>query len=82
MERFSVVAVPMTSMTVRAVEDIDGIGSREAPKSKNFFALGLLSWMYGRPTQVTVEWIEKKFARADAHPRREPERLPRGLQLR
>src|ERR1700742_613828 len=62
LQRFTVVSVPMTSLTVRAVENIDGIGSREAPKSKNFFALGLLSWMYGRPTQVTVEWIEKKFA--------------------
>jgi 2-oxoglutarate ferredoxin oxidoreductase subunit alpha len=54
--------VPMTTMTVRATEGIDGVTSRDAARSKNLFALGLLSWMYGRPTDVTVHWIEKKFA--------------------
>jgi 2-oxoglutarate ferredoxin oxidoreductase subunit alpha len=62
LDDFQLVAVPMTTMTVRAVEGIDGIGSREAPRSKNLFALGLISWMYGRPTQVTVDWIEERFA--------------------
>jgi len=53
--------VPMTSMTVRATEGIDGISARDASGSKNFFALGLVSWMYSRPTDVTSEWIEEKF---------------------
>ena len=48
-------------MTVRATEGIDEISSRDAARSKNFFALGLVSWMYGRPTDPTVRWIEKKF---------------------
>ena len=52
----------MTSMTVRATEGIEGITSRDAARSKNLFALGLVSWMYGRPTEPTVDWIEKKFA--------------------
>jgi 2-oxoglutarate/2-oxoacid ferredoxin oxidoreductase subunit alpha len=38
------------------------VSTRDASRAKNFFALGLLSWMYGRPTDVTVKWIEKKFA--------------------
>ena len=61
LEENRVFRVPMTSMTVRATEGIDGISSKDASRSKNFFALGLVSWMYSRPTDVTVEWIEKKF---------------------
>ena len=51
----------MTSMTVRATEGIDGITARDAARSKNLFALGLVSWMYSRPTDATVRWIEEKF---------------------
>jgi 2-oxoglutarate/2-oxoacid ferredoxin oxidoreductase subunit alpha len=52
----------MTSMTVRATEAIEGISSRDAARCKNLFALGLVSWMYGRPTDPSVHWVEKKFA--------------------
>jgi 2-oxoglutarate ferredoxin oxidoreductase subunit alpha len=58
---YQLIRVPMTSITVRATEGIDDITSRDASRSKNFFALGLVSWMYGRPTDVTADWIEKKF---------------------
>jgi 2-oxoglutarate/2-oxoacid ferredoxin oxidoreductase subunit alpha len=54
--------VPMESLTLRATEGIAGVTKREAERAKNFFALGLVSWMYGRPTEVTEKWIEKKFA--------------------
>jgi 2-oxoglutarate ferredoxin oxidoreductase subunit alpha len=54
--------VPMTSMTVRATEEIDGITPRDAARCKNLFALGLVSWMYGRPTEPTVTWVEANFA--------------------
>jgi 2-oxoglutarate ferredoxin oxidoreductase subunit alpha len=50
----------MTSITVRAVEEL-GLTRKEAERSKNMFALGLLSWMYGRPTDVTLNWLHKKF---------------------
>ena len=62
LDEYQVFRVPMTSMTVRATEGIEGITSRDASRSKNLFALGLVSWMYGRPTEPTVDWIEKKFA--------------------
>jgi 2-oxoglutarate/2-oxoacid ferredoxin oxidoreductase subunit alpha len=52
--------VPMTSMTVRATEGL-GIGKKEAERAKNMFALGLLTWMYGRPTETTLDWLERKF---------------------
>jgi 2-oxoglutarate/2-oxoacid ferredoxin oxidoreductase subunit alpha len=61
LEDYQVFRVPMTSMTVRATEGIEGVTSRDASRSKNLFALGLVSWMYGRPTEPTVSWIEKKF---------------------
>jgi 2-oxoglutarate/2-oxoacid ferredoxin oxidoreductase subunit alpha len=62
LDDYQVFRVPMTSMTVRATEGIEGVSSRDASRSKNLFALGLVSWMYGRPTQPTVDWIQKKFA--------------------
>jgi 2-oxoglutarate ferredoxin oxidoreductase subunit alpha len=62
LDDYSLFRIPMTSMTVRATEGIDGISSRDAARSKNFFALGLVSWMYSRPIDVTIEWIERKFA--------------------
>jgi 2-oxoglutarate ferredoxin oxidoreductase subunit alpha len=61
LDGYQVFTVPMTSLTVRATDGIDGITKKEAERSKNFFALGLVSWMYGRPTDVTLRWIEKKF---------------------
>ena len=64
LDDFQLFRVPMTSMTVRATEEIEGITSRDAARCKNLFALGLVSWMYGRPTEPTTEWIEKKFAQA------------------
>ncbi|HEX2026077.1 MAG TPA: 2-oxoacid:acceptor oxidoreductase family protein, partial [Actinomycetota bacterium] len=61
LDDYQLFRVPMTTMTVRAVEDIDGVSSRDASRCKNLFALGLVSWMYGRPTEPSVKWIEKKF---------------------
>ena len=62
LDDFQLFRVPMTSMTVRATEDIEGVTSRDAARSKNLFALGLVSWLYGRPTATTIDWIEGKFA--------------------
>ncbi|HEV8688596.1 MAG TPA: 2-oxoacid:acceptor oxidoreductase subunit alpha [Gaiellaceae bacterium] len=56
-------AVPLTSMTVEALKGLEGVTPREAERSKNFFALGLMSWLYGRPTENTLEFIRTKFAK-------------------
>ncbi|HZC13943.1 MAG TPA: 2-oxoacid:acceptor oxidoreductase family protein, partial [Thermoleophilaceae bacterium] len=66
LDDYQVFSVPMTSMTVRATESIEGITPRDAARCKNLFALGLVSWMYGRPTQPSTDWIEKKFADKEA----------------
>jgi 2-oxoglutarate ferredoxin oxidoreductase subunit alpha len=55
--------VALTSMTVAALREIEGITPREAERSKNFFALGLMSWLYHRPIEATLEFITTKFAR-------------------
>jgi 2-oxoglutarate ferredoxin oxidoreductase subunit alpha len=58
--------IPMSTLTTRAVETIEGVTTRDAGRAKNLFALGVISWLYGRPTDVTERWIEKKFARDPA----------------
>jgi 2-oxoglutarate ferredoxin oxidoreductase subunit alpha len=61
LEGHQVYEVPMTSLTLQSVEHL-GVKPRDAERSKNFFALGLLSWMYTRPTDGTIEWIKTRFA--------------------
>jgi 2-oxoglutarate ferredoxin oxidoreductase subunit alpha len=63
LDDFQVHAVQLTSMTVGALKDIDGVTPREAERSKNMFALGLMSWLYGRPTEATTDFLQKKFAK-------------------
>src|SRR3954463_2323495 len=53
--------VALTSMTVAALESFD-ISKKDAERAKNMFALGLLSWMYSRPSQSTIRFLERKFA--------------------
>jgi 2-oxoglutarate ferredoxin oxidoreductase subunit alpha len=62
LSEYKVSAVPLTSMTVEALKDID-ISKKEAERAKNMFALGLLSWMYNRPTASTLAYLETKFAK-------------------
>ena len=56
--------VPMTSITLEATAPL-GVKRRDAERSKNFFALGLICWMYTRPLQPLVDWVDKKY---DARP--------------
>ena len=62
LDAYKVYEVPMTDLTKKAVEHL-GVKPRDAERSKNFFALGLLSWMYTRPAAPTLEWIKTKFAK-------------------
>ncbi len=63
LESYHLHGVALTSMTVEALKGIEGITPREAERSKNFFALGLMSWLYHRPVEGTLEFIEQKFAK-------------------
>jgi 2-oxoglutarate ferredoxin oxidoreductase subunit alpha len=63
LDGYRVFKVPMSSMTVTAVEEL-GLGRKAAERCKNFFALGMLYFLYERPIEPTVKWIESKFAKA------------------
>src|SRR6201993_1847020 len=54
--------VPLTSLTVKALEHQD-ISRKDAERAKNMFALGLLSWLYGRPAEGTLNFLEAKFGK-------------------
>ncbi len=60
LDAYNLYVVPMTSITVEATKDL-GVRPRDAERSKNFFALGLLCWMYTRPVAPLIEWIESRF---------------------
>jgi len=62
LDQYQVQAVPLTSTTVRALAEFD-ISKKDAERAKNMFALGLLSWMYNRPTDHTISFLQEKFAR-------------------
>src|SRR5438034_8277841 len=61
LDEFQVHSVQLTSMTLEALKDVD-VTKREAERAKNMFALGLMSWLYNRPTEGTIAFIERKFA--------------------
>ncbi|MFH9108881.1 2-oxoacid:acceptor oxidoreductase subunit alpha [Streptomyces albus] len=62
LDGYSVHQVPLTTLTVEALKGFD-LGRKEAGRSKNMFALGLLSWMYHRPTEQTEAFLRSKFAK-------------------
>jgi 2-oxoglutarate/2-oxoacid ferredoxin oxidoreductase subunit alpha len=61
LDQWHVHAVPITSMTVKALESFD-ITRKDAERAKNMFALGMLSWLYDRPADGTLAFLKAKFA--------------------
>ena len=61
LESYAVHEVPLTSLTVGALEG-SGLGKKDAERAKNMFALGLMSWLYNRPREGTLRFIDAKFA--------------------
>ncbi|QNS04722.1 2-oxoacid:acceptor oxidoreductase subunit alpha [Streptomyces xanthii] len=62
LDAYHVHPVPLTTLTVEALKEFD-LSRKEAERSKNMFALGLLSWMYHRPTEGTEKFLKAKFGR-------------------
>ena len=62
LDGFHVIRIPMTSLTARATEALETVSTRDAGRAKNLFALGVVSWLYDRPTEPTETWIRRKFA--------------------
>ncbi|MCG2621287.1 2-oxoacid:acceptor oxidoreductase subunit alpha [Arthrobacter sp. I2-34] len=61
LDAYSVHAFDLTGLTVEAVKDF-GLTRKDAARAKNMFALGLLSWMYSRPVESTLTFLERRFA--------------------
>ncbi|MYV98645.1 2-oxoacid:acceptor oxidoreductase subunit alpha [Streptomyces sp. SID3343] len=62
LDAYNVHAIPLTTLTVGALSEFE-ISKKDAERAKNMFALGLLSWLYHRPTEATVQFLRKKFAK-------------------
>jgi 2-oxoglutarate/2-oxoacid ferredoxin oxidoreductase subunit alpha len=62
LDAFQVKRVPMTTIVTNAIEGLEGATTRDAQRARNLFALGLVSWLYDRPTEGIERWIEGKFA--------------------
>ena len=62
LSEFAVHKVDLTGMTVEAVKEF-GLSRKDASRAKNMFALGLLSWMYGRPTESTISFLTRRFGK-------------------
>ena len=63
---YRVIRVPVSKLNIEAVKDC-GLSPREQDRCKNFFALGLVYWMYERPLEPTLKWIKDKFGRKPEH---------------
>ena len=63
LDEFQVHPVPLTTLTVGALKEIEGVTPREAERAKNMFALGLMSWLYGRSVDTTVSFLNAKFSK-------------------
>lgn len=60
LEKYQVHAVDITKLTTLAIQDL-GLSTKLIERSKNFFALGMMYWMFSRPMEPTVRWIQEKF---------------------
>ncbi len=63
--KYNLTVLDLTGMTVEAVKEF-GLSRKDAARAKNMFALGLLSWMYGRPVETTIDFLTARFAKAPA----------------
>jgi 2-oxoglutarate/2-oxoacid ferredoxin oxidoreductase subunit alpha len=61
LDSYHLIRIPMTSLTTSAVEAIESVSTRDAGRAKNLFALGMVSWLYDRPTEPTEDWLRRKF---------------------
>ncbi|QOJ04575.1 MAG: 2-oxoacid:acceptor oxidoreductase subunit alpha [Planctomycetia bacterium] len=62
LSKYRVFKIPISKLNSTALAN-SGLGAKEVDRCKNFFALGLISWLYHRPLEPTVEWIERSMAK-------------------
>ncbi|MGD8584349.1 MAG: 2-oxoacid:acceptor oxidoreductase subunit alpha, partial [Chloroflexota bacterium] len=62
LQSYRVHQVPLTSLNREALADVEGLSTKQKDRSQNLFALGITFWIFDRPLETTLKWIEKKFA--------------------
>lgn len=80
LSRYRVIEVPITSMNARALKD-SGLNNKQIDRSKNMFALGLMLWLYERPLDPTLRWIEDKFSKNPAVAKANADTLKAGFNF-
>jgi len=65
LEGYNVIQVPLSQLTNTALEEIS-LSAKEKARCKNFFALGMMYWLYSRPIEPTLKWIKEKFKNSPA----------------
>jgi len=80
LKRYTVYKVPITQQTLEAVKET-GLGPKDASRCKNFYALGVLYWLFDRPLETTLSWINSKFAKIPAVARANTLALQAGYTL-
>jgi 2-oxoglutarate ferredoxin oxidoreductase subunit alpha len=60
LDRFRLHAVPLTALTLGALDELE-LSKRDKERCRNFFALGLTSWMFGRSLDPSMSWIGRRF---------------------
>ena len=61
LEKYRLIQIDMSRLTVESVKEF-GLSNKEALRSKNMWALGLVYWMYGRPRKASIDWLNAKFS--------------------
>jgi 2-oxoglutarate ferredoxin oxidoreductase subunit alpha len=62
LSNYRLLSIDITKLTQNAVKD-SGLSNKESNRCKNFWTLGLMFWIYGRPLEPTLRWIEQKFGK-------------------
>ena len=66
LSKYKVFSIPISTLNMEALKDIPDLSRAQADRCKNFFALGVMFWMYDRPLDHTLKWIQQKFAKVPA----------------
>ncbi len=63
LSKYRVISLPISTLNAEAVKDIPELTRAQADRCKNFFALGIMFWLYDRPLDYTLQWIREKFSK-------------------
>lgn len=63
LNHYHVIQVPLTTLNREALKDIEELSTKDKDRSQNLFALGIAFWMFERPMETTLDWLQQKFAK-------------------